>query len=919
MGKVRLVAAAFALALILQLSFVLAGEDARPQGLTPEEFRSGLKECKEFEDSVSGPLCSFKGSEFGNPKGIDVGEKNEEFLGKWSMCMKLSILAEDLYAEKKISEEEYNEATGRGEDYDFGILGGFKFSQCFYANCKLIVKYYLDLANAETDPQRKVELYEKAIENYWKCMKTATSELIHSGAFDARLGALGENDDQLNADAADAYTGLCETKIKLIREKIAVETDPQRKMGLYEELQEEILRCFSIGLSGLVDGGSHFYRQFDLSVPYEGDDENTFRNIYIDTMRKKCELRIAEARRKISEAQNDVERAQAETELANAFIECRREAEDSLLIGDYDEFDPFNYTPLSQGELDLINEAIKPRPKDMAGPSADAQAIINLAPERFSDNAGVYTIRRSEIDYANLFGPLPGPDDISPLPPLSVYGKVTFDTGLQSAPSPGAIISIGTGTIDKAFDVATVALRNIPKLPVVPKIDVSAQASDANIGVTCTEDWSCTNWSIWGDWSSCGAEAQLRSRTRKCSDKNACGTILEKPKISETEKKGCGTLDAQVSILVDGAPSAGFVPDKNNQLKVVSAKTLALPIYFSLTAPSELGSVVPANPIMVIGATATGADVVSGTSIAAELASAFVLCAPVSEPKECTADLSEEFKGYISELETSSVKLYINDSIGKTTTLTAAILKGSQCAENWSCGSWGVWSSCSGGTQSRTRACTDANNCTTTASRPALSESQSCSDTAVNSCTENWACGEYGAWGEWGSCSESGSQSQTRTRSCTDANNCATTNNKPQISETQNQSCTYTPTEQKPEYTSHLGTLGSNVADLSYNGGSAQFNTSNTGGQYGYKILNIPAGIKVKICVVVSSGGPMGYNSYPQYHYGYDWSDAAWEAANPGCVTAFNKNAWANGMLLHLGDPSTANASGTVSVTQIPT
>ena len=246
---------------------------------------------------------------------------------------------------------------------------------------------------------------------------------------------------------------------------------------------------------------------------------------------------------------------------------------------------------------------------------------------------------------------------------------------------------------------------------------------------------------------------------------------------------------------------------------------------------------------------------------------------------------------------------------------TGDVIRGGSCTEDWSCGNWNDWGSCSNSSQSRTRTCTDANNCGTTANKPATAESQSCGD-VTPSCTESWSCGEYGAWGSWGACQESGTQTRERTRSCTDANNCGTTTSRPSLTESESQSCTYTPTTEKPEYSSHSSTLGSNISTMNYASDSKTFDLSATGGTYGYKILNIPPHVTVKICVSISSGTAPEFHSYPQYHYGYDWSDATWEAANPGCMTAYNKNDWANGILVHIGDPTPVTATGTITVTQ---
>ena len=52
------------------------------------------------------------------------------------------------------------------------------------------------------------------------------------------------------------------------------------------------------------------------------------------------------------------------------------------------------------------------------------------------------------------------------------------------------------------------------------------------------------------------------------------------------------------------------------------------------------------------------------------------------------------------------------------------------CTESWSCSAWSAWSTtCTNNSQSHTRTCTDANSCGTTTSKPAETESQSCTVT----------------------------------------------------------------------------------------------------------------------------------------------------------------------------------------------
>jgi len=52
---------------------------------------------------------------------------------------------------------------------------------------------------------------------------------------------------------------------------------------------------------------------------------------------------------------------------------------------------------------------------------------------------------------------------------------------------------------------------------------------------------------------------------------------------------------------------------------------------------------------------------------------------------------------------------------------------GTTCNPDWVCTGWSSWSACVGNQQSRTRTCTDANNCGTTTGKPSESETQSCS------------------------------------------------------------------------------------------------------------------------------------------------------------------------------------------------
>ncbi|MBI4052971.1 MAG: hypothetical protein HY394_02950 [Candidatus Diapherotrites archaeon] len=150
------------------------------------------------------------------------------------------------------------------------------------------------------------------------------------------------------------------------------------------------------------------------------------------------------------------------------------------------------------------------------------------------------------------------------------------------------------------------------------------------------------------------------------------------------------------------------------------------------------------------------------------------------------------------------------------------------CTEDWQCGEWSVsWGACSNGNQTgtATRICQDNNLCETEANKPATTEprSQACGDAV--SCTESWTCGEFGAWSNWGECSNS-SQSRTRTKTCTDANSCGTTNNRPALTETGTQSCVSKDYHLKEAFTSATGNgsqpIGIGETNFSLNSGESK-------------------------------------------------------------------------------------------------
>lgn len=84
-----------------------------------------------------------------------------------------------------------------------------------------------------------------------------------------------------------------------------------------------------------------------------------------------------------------------------------------------------------------------------------------------------------------------------------------------------------------------------------------------------------------------------------------------------------------------------------------------------------------------------------------------------------------------------TIKLFVDGTHVKTVVLEGSetvdiYLEGDlepmTCVENWSCTSWSEWSDCEEDEQTRTRTCTDLNECGTTNSKPALVDLRDCGD-----------------------------------------------------------------------------------------------------------------------------------------------------------------------------------------------
>jgi len=909
--------------LLLVIIIVLAqSASAEFQQMNAADFRNALQECKDFENSLNknAPACSFTDAELANTNGDpSIEQKNEENITHMAKCMTLNFHAEELFKNGEITEQEYNDAIGNG-DYEFGDIGNGLLSRCAYGDCVAMVNYYYKSARAATDFGRKIELYDKAFELYMKCMELSTSELINPADFPDHLGGLGEDGGPLNKIASDAHIERCNVKILMIEQKIASAlgsgASGEEIADLYEELQKEIVACSELSFSLLVDPGSDFvYRTSILSYSAR-DERGTYAHAFKDAFINKCEYRLNGLREKIAGAADEAKRQSLLKEFAAAYLECFGESD--YLLGGYDDVNPFNFFPANDAEYDAIIkscseridelEAEKSTPFDRRKsgysdygidlavarlkqecglteetpeiPDAQPQRqqsvqdIIGLAPERFSDNAGVYTI--DEGDKQNIS------DSAS-----QIFSSGNFSS--DSAPSPGTFVSINSnaGLLVSQIKAGKDSVENAIKDFVPTQAEQAPEPEEEpEDNVSACDESACGEWGEWS-WDYCLPEGkQTATRTRSCTDANNCGTDLSASE-KETKDRGCTFTPPDANVFVNGKPVSTLKDaDKNAEVIIQYAdRAINYPITVKLTSP-----------------------ILTGVPVEMPISDPWETCE--DRARKCRLDISDWVVRLVPTSSTgfTSATLLVvgGTSLKKFTEIKLNLGGVSTCDETWSCGSW---SSCSSGSQSRT--CTDSSNCGTTQNKPATS--QACE--SAPSCTESWSCGEWSAWGSWGSCSEAGSQSRTRTKSCTDANNCGTTSSKPSTSESESQSCSYTPTEQKAEYSAHESALGSNIGTMNYSGDSKSFNLSSTGGTYGYKILSIPSGATIKICVAASGG--VAYNAYPQYHYGYDWSSAEWEAANPGCITAYNKNAWANGMLLHLGDPTPASVSGTVTVSQI--
>ncbi len=467
--------------------------------------------------------------------------------------------------------------------------------------------------------------------------------------------------------------------------------------------------------------------------------------------------------------------------------------------------------------------------------------------------------------------------------PLAVCGNGKIEI------QQGEKCDVNATTSTKGCAEGETCTQNCSCIPVA--VDNSSATNRTN--ATCNESWKCGEWIAVGNPVCPPDGKQNITLRRPCTDSNKCGTNLSKPNDTMNQVRDCQFAFPRITPIVDGTPAVKFTVGKSKKIDLEingDGRKLYLPIRVKPAGIFDKGSnyIFYNDPDLpqklkdeITTSTGDYVKVNCGTETKCAVTVDWVEKVPIeSMPSPGTAT----FSGF---------DLFWNDREYTGPTWTIEI-GGKGCAESWSCNEWGA---CAGGTQART--CTDANSCGTTNSRPELS--RSCS------CTESWSCGEWGAWGDWSACAESGSQTRTRARSCTDSNSCGTTSTKPEITQTESQSCTYTPTHQKEAYTAHESSLGSRISNLDYNGATETRDLSASGGTYGYRILGIPSHVTITVCV--SGSGPLSLFYYPQYPYGFDFTDTL-----PGCTDIYNKNNWADGVLLHLGDPDPANVNAHITV-----
>jgi hypothetical protein len=289
---------------------------------------------------------------------------------------------------------------------------------------------------------------------------------------------------------------------------------------------------------------------------------------------------------------------------------------------------------------------------------------------------------------------------------------------------------------------------------------------------TCTSNWTALNTScvsddsyiIWyNDTASCGNTTRPANITRSCDyDRNGIIGNLSHSSLSSI------SLDWYVNSNA-GNLSSIFNTTKTIELRegnitrVIFDYPFSSPLNFKTLVITKQPSSSNRGYLSVSGingttktftvdklnASSTKVCIINAEATISDMTSA---CDGV---KEYLFNCPGSFGSYTCNITDN--KLVVS---GLTNSVVAEFIgqsNSTSCIERWTCLNW---TSCTSGT--RTRTCSDANNCGTISSRPALSET--CTETITPvACKTNWSCSSWPT-----TCPSNGIQ----TRTCVDTNRC---------------------------------------------------------------------------------------------------------------------------------------------------
>lgn len=257
----------------------------------------------------------------------------------------------------------------------------------------------------------------------------------------------------------------------------------------------------------------------------------------------------------------------------------------------------------------------------------------------------------------------------------------------------------------------------------------------------CTESWTC------GSWSQCTNSSQSRT----CTDGNSCGTTTTRPALTQSCTGGglsCGSSCSGCTannILATSCTAAQRQCDGTNTIEDVILNTTSITGGQSLTVDIQYGcySANPAEDNIALW-------YYNGSSWRLINYWPAGLSGCDTTPNDIDGTVSQSFTPD-SNVGTHYVRAILtagdqpSDPLSNSSSCPTTMRYGnvddmaftvatgtSSCTESWTCE---AFSACTNGTQSRT--CTDANACGTTADRPALSQSCTVPDTTAPSAVSN--------------------------------------------------------------------------------------------------------------------------------------------------------------------------------------